>query len=109
MDINELVKLVPPAYIYTVAGILASGLLGLSAYVGKTFMKKRKQIRDQVLADIATTKNALVAVQDELALQRTNCLHTLQGQGDRQIELLTELVKGQAHQSGVLEGFLKLK
>ena len=63
------------------------GLVSLMlAVVGGILMwpyRKIKKSYTELMDAVSTTKA-------ELVLQRTNCLHTLQTQGEKQIELLTK-------------------
>lgn len=46
-------------------------------------------------------------IKDELVLQRTNCLTTIQEQGKEQTELLKGISKELAEQTGFLRGYLE--
>jgi hypothetical protein len=51
-------------------------------------------------------REVLYAIREELTLQRTNCLATLQKQGEKQIDVLESIDKGMAEQTGYLKGVL---
>jgi hypothetical protein len=56
---------------------------GAGALIVWPFRKARKEWM--------TLKESTQAIRDELAQQRTNCLATLQNQGESQIQLLTKM------------------
>lgn len=65
-------------------------LVGLAiAGIGAAIMWPIRKARKEWLSLKDTTQ----AIQNELAQQRTNCLTTLQAQGDTQISLLTKTVE----------------
>jgi hypothetical protein len=74
-----------PLLIKTAAGLALTGLLGVFMW---PFRKARKEW--------VALKNEQSLIHQELVAQRTNCLATLQTQGDKQIELLSKM-------SGTLE------
>src|SRR5215510_2512013 len=94
------VQYIPIKYLPQIVGVLGTALLSLAGFMGKKLI-------DTIQEDRKSIKSDLAAVKDELATQRTNCLTTLQEQGQKQIELLEKMVEGQAHTSGLIEGFLK--
>ena len=49
-------------------------------------------------------RKMLADIHNELTLQRTNCLNTLQSQGERQIEVLEKIDDRIAEQIGYLKG-----
>lgn len=58
----------------------------------------------------SAAKNKLDAVHQELAVQRTNCLTTIQEDGKKQIDLLTKMVDTQVRvevATAVQTGYLK--
>jgi hypothetical protein len=77
------------------------GLGGTAASAGAGFVGKK------VMSDRNKLLKGLSDVQVELKEQRTNCLATLQKQGDRQIELLEKISENQVRGNGLLEGYLK--
>jgi hypothetical protein len=66
------------------AGLAATAIVGILVFPIRTFFKN---VRDEWRS--ATQK--LAGVEKELNIQRTNCLTTLQQQGDRQVELLEKV------------------
>lgn len=74
MQGQGLVQLIPPNYIYTVAGVLLSGLLALLGLLLK-----------------------------ELTRQRTNCFATQAKQGEKVIELLERLNESMSYLKGKLD------
>jgi hypothetical protein len=78
----------------TLEGI-AGGLLSFIGRLGwKTVQKDRRMVAD---------------IHQELTLQRTNCLTTLQEQGERQVELLEKIDEKLADQNGFIRGYLEGK
>jgi len=72
---------------------LVTGVVG---WLGKVLFKSWQE-RHKLLTDIHT----------ELVEQRTNCLGTLQAQGEKQIELLEGIGGDIREQTGFLKGALK--
>jgi hypothetical protein len=72
------------------AGGALTAILGM---LGKLVWGGVKQDR-QLLRDIHT----------EMTLQRTNCLTTIQTQGERQVEILEKIDTRMAEQTGYLKG-----
>jgi hypothetical protein len=80
-------------------GLAVAGGIGLIMWPFRSVRKEWISLKETV----AETKS-------ELVLQRTNCLNTLQNQGDRQIELLGKAVEtlGNIHTSqAAMSGFMQ--
>ena len=73
----DLLNQVGPLFLKAAIGLVFTGLLGV-------FMWPFRKARKEWIA----LKNEQSSFHAELVTQRTNCLTTLQTQGDRQIELL---------------------
>lgn len=71
-----------PLVFKTLVGIAITGLLGV-------FMWPFRRMKKEWVA----LKEEQSLIHEELVKQRTNCLTTLQSQGDRQIELLGDMSK----------------
>ena len=76
-------EVVPVLMPYIVKALVGLALTGIGALLVWPFKKVRKEY--------ISLKQAINNTQAELIMQRTNCLQTLQNQGDKQIELLGEV------------------
>lgn len=56
---------------------------------------------------VQTDRQKLADIREELILQRTNCLNTLQEQGRDQVELLGKINDNLTEQNGFLKGFIE--
>ena len=95
----DLLSQVGPLLIKAAAGLVITGLLGVIMW---PFRKARKEWIE--------LKKDQASIHAELVQQRTNCLSTLQMQGDRQIELLGEVSKtltGMALSQAEMTGYCK--
>lgn len=81
MTSSEIINQLGPLIFKSVVGLVITGLIGVIMWP----LKKAKKEWQGV-------KESLSAVQKELGIQRSNCLETLQRQGDQQIELLGKTV-----------------
>ncbi len=72
----------PVIWPYLQKAAVGLALTGVGALLMWPFRKARKEW--------LSLKDTTAAIQQELVQQRTNCLHTLQCQGDTQINLLTK-------------------
>jgi hypothetical protein len=95
MDGGLLQSISSVAVLRYLLGLACTALLTIAGIVVKQLLQDRKDER-QWRANVSR----------ELTLQRTNCLTTLQEQGEKQIELLEKLVVGQAEQTGFMKGKL---
>jgi hypothetical protein len=95
----DILNQVGPLLIKAAAGLVITGLLG-------AFMWPVRKIRKEW----TVLKADQASIHAELVQQRTNCLSTLQTQGDRQIELLGEVSKtltGMALSQAEMTGYCK--
>ena len=76
-------ELFPVLWPYIMKALVGLAIGGLGALFMWPIRKARKEW--------VSLKKTTEAIQQELAQQRTNCLHTLQNQGDTQIQLLTKM------------------
>ena len=93
-----LTQLTPLVY-KTIVGLAITGLLG-------AFMWPFRKARKEWIA----LKDEQSLIHKELVTQRTNCLQTLQTQGDRQIELLgkvSDTLTGMALSQAEMTGYCK--
>lgn len=74
---SELISVIWP---YLSKALVGLALTGIGALIMWPFRKARKEW--------LSLKETTTAIQQELVQQRTNCLHTLQDQGETQIGLL---------------------
>jgi len=86
---SGLVQLIPVKYIYWACGGAFSTLAAIAAYVAKHVYNKVEEANVQI-TDISS----------ELTLQRTNCLSTLQKQGETQIILLQSIAESVSYLKG---------
>jgi hypothetical protein len=78
----ELLNQLGPLVFKAVVGIILTGLLGVIMW---PFRRARKEW--------VALKDDISATHKELVQQRTNCLSTLQQQGEKQVELLEKTVE----------------
>jgi len=96
---DSLLTQLTPLALKTVVGIVITGLLGV-------FMWPFRRARKEWIA----LKDEQKLIHQELVTQRTNCLQTLQTQGDRQIELLgkvSDTLTGMALSQAEMTGYCK--
>jgi hypothetical protein len=86
---ETLVNFIPAKYVYYACGIL------LSLVVAMISLGARK-----VLDEVDEAKGKISAISTELTLQRTNCLTTLQQQGEKQIQLLERIAESVSYLKG---------
>jgi len=79
---DGLVQLLPVQWVYWIAGVLLTGAGTLLVYLVKTAF------------------GLLQDTYEELRLQRTNCLTTIQAQGKEQIALLREISESVSYLRG---------
>ena len=80
-------------YWHVTVGGAATTMAGWLGRLGwKTVQKERKRLAD---------------IHDELKLQRTNCLNTIQEQGKTQVDILGEIRDQMHEQNGYIRGFLE--
>ena len=70
-----------PVVLKYAVGLTITGLLGVAMWPVRKIRQEWKGV-----------KESLAAVHEELGIQRSNCLETLQRQGDQQIDLLGKTV-----------------
>lgn len=95
----DLLNQVGPLFLKAAIGLVFTGLLGVIMW---PFRRARKEW--------TALKEDQASIHAELVQQRTNCLTTLQTQGDRQIELLGEVSKtltGMALSQAEMTGYCK--
>src|SRR6266481_3452240 len=74
------VELLPVVWPYFYKALVGLVITGIGMVIMWPIRKAKKEW--------VSLKDAITSTQAELVLQRTNCLHTLQEQGEKQIELL---------------------
>lgn len=93
---NEWVKLVPPAYIYTVAALLGSVVLVETGVIMRRVYSAVQEDRANVAkaakaaAKLDVVEKELAETKQELVLQRTNHLTHIQDATARMVELQLE-------------------
>ena len=95
----ELLNQIGPLALKAVVGLIITGLLGVIMWPLK-----------QAKKEWVNLKAGLAETHAELITQRTNCLQTLQSQGDRQIELLgkvSDTLSGMALSQAEMTGYLR--
>jgi hypothetical protein len=98
MQVQTIVPLMTLLY-KVFMGLLVAGGIGIIMWPFRSIRKEWRTLKDSVAETHA-----------ELVTQRTNCLTTLQNQGDRQIELLGKAVEtlGNIHTSqAAMSGFMQ--
>jgi hypothetical protein len=90
---------------------VVKSLYGIAfSLVGWVLTYPIKSIIKKVKGEWEKTTGQLTFIQSELTTQRTNCLTTLQKQGDRQVELLMEAtgtLRSIDRSQGEMAGYLK--
>lgn len=97
---GNLLSHIPQTYIYTVATLLFTWLTGVVYFVLKLAYGRAVETLKKGQDDLADTKTLLTALNTEVTLQRTNCLTTLQIQGEKQIQILERIAESVSYLKG---------
>lgn len=95
----DLLNQVGPSFVKAAVGLVITGLLGVIMWPFRAARKEWKIMKEEQ-----------ASIHKELVTQRTNCLTTLQQQGDRQIELLgkvSDTLTGMALSQAEMTGYCK--
>lgn len=93
---SGLISFIPVHYIYWVCGAMLTILVSVISLAAKQIWGNISKSN----AKIDTIGNTMEDIGRELTLQRTNCLATLQRQGERQVELLSHIAESVSYLKG---------